>query len=209
GATATGGNAHAQPLGGNTSRVNGHFAGSNPYHRAEATACGPAAVPGIDCGIGLHQILVLGFINGDVAFDCAQHAPADGTAVANSIAHYHDGLTEQVRRNIIEIDEGEIGLRVDFDERQIGIVVAGNVMRAVCFPVVSRYVNLQIRRTLYHVLVRHDVTGWIYDKTRSQALQRLTDFARPKPVVAKELRIKLVDRIAHSAPNDALGIDIH
>ena len=76
----------------------------------------PAAVAGIDCGIGLHHILVLGFINGDIPFDRAQHAPADRAAVPDSVAHYHDCLTQQVRRNIVEIDEGEIGLRVDFDK---------------------------------------------------------------------------------------------
>jgi len=37
----------------------------------------------------------------------------------------------------------------------------------------------------------------------------LTDFAWPKPIVTKELRVELVERIAHSAPDDALGIDIY
>jgi hypothetical protein len=40
-------------------------------------------------------------------------------------------------------------------------------------------------------------------------LQRLTDFAGPKPVVTEELRVKIVKRVAHGAFNDALGIDIH
>jgi hypothetical protein len=92
---------------------------------------------------------------------------------------------------------------------QIGLVIAGNVMRAVGFPVVSGYVNLQVRSTLYHVLVRDDVTCRIYYETGSQALQRLTDFARPKPVVTEELGVNIVERIAHGALNDALGIDIH
>jgi hypothetical protein len=40
-------------------------------------------------------------------------------------------------------------------------------------------------------------------------LQRLTDFARSKPVVTKELGVNIVERIAHGALNDALAIDIH
>jgi hypothetical protein len=72
----------------------------------------------------------------------------------------------------------------------------------------SGYVNLQIRSTLYHMLVRYYVTRRIYDETGSQTLQGLTNFARPKPIVTKELRVKIVERIAHGAPDDALGIDI-
>src|SRR4029077_21080926 len=161
-------NGEAHSLGGNALWRKSHFRGRNAYQSTGEIDHRPAAVAGINCGIGLHQILVLGFINGDVPFDCAQHAPADRTAVPNSVAHYHDCLTEQVRGNIIEIDEGEIGLRVDFDERQIGLVVASNVMRAVRFPVVSGYVNLQVRSTLYHVLIRHDMTCRIYYETGSK-----------------------------------------
>jgi hypothetical protein len=69
--------------------------------------------------------------------------------------------------------------------------------------------NLQIRCTLNHVLVRHDVTCGIYYETGPQTLQRLTDLARSKPIVPEELGVKFVDGIAHGALNDALGIDIH
>jgi hypothetical protein len=85
-------------------------------------------------------------------------------------------------------------LRVDFDKGQIGLVIAGNVMRAIGFPVVSGYVNLQIRSTLYHVLVRYDVTCRIYYETGPQTLQRLTDFARSKPIVTEELGVNFVER---------------
>ncbi len=186
-------NGEAHSLGGNALWRKRHFRGRNTYQSAGEIDHRPAAVAGINCGIGLHQILILGFINGDVPFDCAQHAPADRAAVSNSIAHYHDCLTEQVRRNIVEIDEREIGLRVDFDKGQIGLVIAGNVMRAIGFPIVSGYVNLQIRSTLYHVLVRYDVTCRIYYETGAQTLQRLTDFARSKPIVTEELGVNIVE----------------
>src|SRR4029077_15671578 len=201
-------NGEAQSLGGNALWRKRHFRGRNTYQSTGEIDHRSPAIARIDCGIGLHQILLIGSINVDVPFDCAQHAPADRAAVSNSIAHYHHCLTEQVRRNIVEIDEGEIRLRVDFDKGQIGLVVAGNVMRAVRFPVVSGYVNLQIRSTLYHVLVRHDVTCRVYYETGSQTLQRLTDFARPKPIVTEELGVKIVERIAHGPLNDALGIEV-
>jgi hypothetical protein len=70
-------------------------------------------------------------------------------------------------------------------------------------------VNLQIRSTLYHVLVRYDVTCRIYYETGPQTLQRLTDFARPEPIVTEELGVNIVERVAHGALNDSLGIDIH
>jgi hypothetical protein len=69
--------------------------------------------------------------------------------------------------------------------------------------------NLQVRSTLDHVLVRYDVTCWIYYETGSKALQRLADFTRSKPVVTEELGVNFVERIAHGALNDALGIDIY
>src|SRR5262249_10093884 len=109
----------------------------------------------------------------------------------------------------VEIDEGEGGLRVDFDKGQIGLVVPRDVMRAVGFPVVGGYVNLQVCSAFDHVLVRHDVTCRIYYETGSETLQRLTDFAWPKPVIAEELGVKIVEGIAHRASDHALCIDIH
>src|SRR5882724_10905347 len=82
-------------------------------------------------------------------------------------------------------------------------------MRAIGFPVVSGYVNLQVRSTLDHVLVRHDVTRRIYYEAGPQTLQGLTNLPRSKPVGTEELRIKIVERIAHGASNDAFCIDIH
>src|SRR6266850_4671731 len=202
-------NGEAHALGGNALWRKRHFRGRNTYQPTGEIDHRPAAVAGIDCGIRLHQIFIIGFINGDIPFDRAQHTPADGTAVSNGIAHYHHCLTEQVRRNIVEIDKWKIGLRVDFDKGQIGLVVARNVMRAIGFPVVSGYVNLQIRSTLYHVLVRHNVTRRIYYETGPQTLQGLTDFARSISIVTEELGVKIVEGIAHGALNDALTIDIH
>jgi hypothetical protein len=40
-------------------------------------------------------------------------------------------------------------------------------------------------------------------------LQRLAHFARSKPVITEELRVEIVEGIAHGASNDAFGVDIH
>src|SRR5262245_45383729 len=60
------------------------------------------AITGINCGVCLHKVLILGVVHGDVAFGCAQHASADRAAVSNSIADYYHCLTEQVGRNVVE-----------------------------------------------------------------------------------------------------------
>jgi hypothetical protein len=70
-------------------------------------------------------------------------------------------------------------------------------------------VNFQIGGSLYDVLVGHDVTSWINNESGPETLKSLTHFARPKPVVAKELRVNIVERIAHSPSNYAFCIDIH
>jgi hypothetical protein len=59
------------------------------------------------------------------------------------------------------------------------------------------------------MLVRYDVTCGIYDETGAEALQRLTNFARSKPIVTEELGVNFVERVAHSSLNHSLGIDIH
>src|SRR6266403_1935641 len=92
-------------------------------------------------------------------------------------------------------------LRIDFDGHQSGLVVAGNVMSAGSLAIVCGDVNLQVRRPLDHVLVRYDITGRIDDETGAETLQGLTDFAWPNPIIAEELRIEIVNRVAHSASN--------
>jgi hypothetical protein len=69
--------------------------------------------------------------------------------------------------------------------------------------------NLQVRSTLYYVLVRYYITCGIYDETGAETLQRLTDFARSKPIVTEKLGVNFVEGVAHSSLNDSLGIDIH
>ena len=100
-------------------------------------------------------------------------------------------------------------MRVDFDERQIGLVIAGDVMSVVRFAVIRRHVNFQIGGTLDHVLVSNDVTSWIDNETGAEALQSLADFARPDSVISEELRVKILKRITYRFPDDALGVNIY
>ncbi len=45
-------------------------------------------------------------------------------------------------------------------------------------------------------------------KSRAKALQGLADLSRPVAISAEELRGKIIERIAHLAPDDSLGIDV-
>ena len=59
------------------------------------------------------------------------------------------------------------------------------------------------------MLVGHDVAGRIDNETGAEALQSLANLAWPGAIVPKELRVNILKRIAHRAPNYALGIDVH
>ena len=45
-------------------------------------------------------------------------------------------------------------------------------------------------------------------KPGAKALQGLADFSRPVAIIAEELRGEIIERIAHLAPHDSLGIDV-
>ena len=82
-------------------------------------------------------------------------------------------------------------------------------MRIVGLAVVRRDVNLQVRGALNHVLVGNDVACRIHNKTRAEALQGLANLAGADAIVAEELRVKILNRIAHRALHHAFGINIH
>ena len=64
---------------------------------------------------------------------------------------------------------------------------------------------------LYSMVLSDDSVKFPVDSSKlsPEADQRLTDFAWPKPIVTEELGVKIVERVAHGALNDALAIDIH
>ena len=81
-------------------------------------------------------------------------------------------------------------------------------MRAVSFVVVGRDLDFQVRRARDHVLIGHNVAGWVDNEPGAETLQRLPDLARTSLVIAKELRVKIFDRIADAPPDHALGVDV-
>src|SRR2546428_14131996 len=109
----------------------------------------------------------------------------------------------------IQIDEWKRTFRVDFDEREILLVIGGDVVYVVSLAIVGRALDFQVRSALNHVLICHDVARRIDDEPGAQTLQGLANLARPAPVVAKKLRIKIFERIADRPPNYSFGINIH
>ena len=139
----------------------GHFGGTDPDQSPGNIDDRSAAVARINRRICLHEIFIFDVIDGDLAFGCAENAAADGAAISDGIAHHEDCFTEQVGRNIIEVNKREGGFGVDFDESQVRIVVARNVMRVVRLAVVRRDLDLQIGRALNHMLIGHNVARGI------------------------------------------------
>ena len=68
--------------------------------------------------------------------------------------------------------------------------------------------NLQIRSPLNDVLVSDDVTSRINNEAGAETLQGLANFAWTNTIVAKELRVNILKRIAHGSLDHALGVDI-
>src|SRR5947207_915438 len=65
-----------------------------------------------------------------------------------------------------------------------------------------------LRAARDHVLIGHNVAGWVDNEPGAETLQRLPDLARTSLVIAKELRVKIFDRIADAPPDHALGVDV-
>jgi hypothetical protein len=70
-------------------------------------------------------------------------------------------------------------------------------------------VNLQVSGALNHVLVGNDVACRIDNETGAETLQSLANLTRPNAIIAEELRVKILEWIAHSAPHYTLGINIY
>ncbi len=202
------GNGEAQSLGGNALRRESHFGRADSDEAAGEIDERAAAVARIDGGVGLQQILVIDFVDGDVAFGPAQDSPADRAAVSGRVTDHEHRLAQEVRGDVVEIDKREIRFGVDFDEGEVLLLVARDVVGVVGLPVVHRHLDLQIGRALHDVLVGHDITRGIDDESRAKALKGLPDFAGPAAIIAEELRREIFKRIAHPAPDDPLRIDV-
>src|ERR1700736_4755457 len=81
-------------------------------------------------------------------------------------------------------------------------------MRAVSLAVVGRDLDFQIGRALDHVLIGYDVASGIDNESGAETLQGLPDLARTSTVVAEKLCVKVFDRVANTAADYPLGVDI-
>ena len=122
-----------------------HFSRGDANETAGKIDHWSTTVAWIDCRIGLHEIFIFRLVHCDITFRRTKNASADRTAVANSVAYDHYGLAKQVRRDVVKVDKWKCGLRVDLNERQVVLVIAGDVMSVVGFAVVCRHVNLRRR----------------------------------------------------------------
>ena len=186
-----------------------HFCRADADQTAREIDHRSTAITWINRGVRLYQALVLCLVHSNVALDRAKNSAADRATISDRISYYDYSLAQQVRRNIIKIDKRECSPGVDLDECQIGLVIAGNVVSAVGFAVVCCYMNFQVGGALNHVLVGNDVAFRIDNETRTKTLQRLANFTWPGAIIAEELSVKILKRIAHRAPHYALGVNIN
>src|SRR5205814_8924570 len=63
------------------------------------------------------------------------------------------------------------------------------------------------RCALHHVLIGHDVTGWVNDEARAKTLQTLPDFAWLAAVGAEKFRREIFEWIADLPAHYALSIE--
>ena len=120
-----------------------------------------ATVAWINGRVGLDQVLVFNVVDRDVAFGRAEDAATNRAAVTDCVSDDNYGFTEQIRRNVVEANEWEVGVGVDLDEGEVLLVVPGDIMRVVGFAVVRGDLDFQVCRALDHVLVSNDVPGRI------------------------------------------------
>ena len=202
-------NGEPESLRGNPLWCECHLCRRDAYQSAGEIDHWPTTITWIDCRIGLHEVFVFRIVHCDIALHRAKNTTADRAAVTDSVTHYNHCLPKQIGGDIVEVDERQGGARLDFNERQVGLVIAGNVASVISFTVICRHVNFQVRRALDYVLIGYDVTSRINNETGTKTLQSLANLARPGAVVAEKLRVKIFEGIAHGAPNDPFSIDVH
>ena len=154
-----GGNGESEALSRNALRSEGHLRRADPDKAAGEIDQRAAAVPRINRGVGLEQVLVIVVVDRDVALHAAENAAADRAAVAERVADHDDGLAKEIRRDVVQIDEGERLVAVDLDEGEVLLRVARDVARLETLIVVRDDLDFQIGGALHDVLVRHDVAA--------------------------------------------------
>ena len=86
--------------------------------------------------------------------------------------------------------------------------IARDVMRACSSSRRSSSLRFSDRRRVRRRVRSSRCSRWIDYESGAKTLQRLPDLARTVAVIAKKLRGKIFERIAHLTPDDSLGIDV-
>src|SRR5205814_6870886 len=132
---------------------------------------GPSGISRINSRIGLHQVFVFQIADRDLPVQSAQDTPADRAAIPDRVADYDHSFAEKVLGKIIQVDEGEAALAFDLDEREILSWITCDVARIVNLAIAGCDFDFQVRRSLHHMLVCHNVARWINDEPGAQTLQ--------------------------------------
>src|SRR5438874_269069 len=204
-----GGNGEPHSLSRNTLGRKCHFGRAHPDQPAGNIDHWTARISRINRRVGLQKIFVLQVAYRDISLQSTEHAATNRAAVTDRIAKDNHGLAEKVGRRIIQINERESALTVDFDEREILFGIARYVVGVVNLAVAGRDFDSQVRCTLYHVLISHDVTGRVNDEARAKTLQTLPNFAWLAAVGAEKFRREIFEWIADLPAHYALSINVN
>ena len=149
-----------------------------------------------------------GFADCDAAAFGAEDAAGDAAAVAEGVAEDEAGLAEDVGGEVGEGDEWEGCFAFDFDEGEVDVGVAGDVLGGVGFAVVGGDGDFHFGGAIDDVGVGEDVAGGVHEEAAAEALDFLFDDAGRShlaPIVVFE---KGVHGIAHLAVGDGFGVDV-
>ena len=89
-----GGNGESEPLSRNALRSEGHLRRADPDKAAGEIDQRTTAVPRINRGVRLEQVVVIVVVDRDLALHAAENAPANRATVAERVADHDDGLAK-------------------------------------------------------------------------------------------------------------------
>jgi len=154
----------------------GHDYGVDPDDFSAQIQQRAAAVPGIDRGIGLQEILITAGIRDSGAMLRADDPLGDGLVQAARMADRHDPFAHL---DLVRIPEGRVGHRAlcgNLDHGQIGFRIRADKVGGI--PVSVGKHHLDLGRPARHMVVGHDMAPVVDDDARSEALRLAFEFLR-------------------------------
>jgi len=192
-----GGDGKADPL------TRGHDGGVDADDLAVEVDQRTTGVPRIDGGVGLDEV-----VKGSGADDPALGADdteRDGVFQAEGIADGQNPGPDLEIRGVAEFEIGQIGLAVDFQQRQVGFLVAADDFGLDRLFVVAE-LDLDLVGAVHHVVIGDDVAVRGDDEARAQGtlLMRLGHAA--SLALGAEESIELVEEVVHGAAATAVEL---